>query len=344
MPPLPSNKNPTDTAELSASPKKGLVILGLLLAAWVGLAIVLAANQEKISDWWRLRGYQPPAAVQQLADQTTMLPYTQHLFYLNRPSLLSSVNSFRRYCPENKDVIVLGCYHPDQNGIYLYQVKDPELSGVTQVTAAHEVLHAVYARLSSSDRARLDQQLNDYYKHGLPDGRVKDEIKIYQKTEPNDVLDEMSCTFGTEVADLPAPLEAYYKHYFSNRSAIVAYEQQYEGVFTARQDKIKQDDQQLAAMKQQIDSQQTALQSEQDQLDTAQNQLNALLTSGRSDQYNAGASFYNSQVSVYNNKVSSLKNHINQYNQLVITRNDLADKLATLDKAIDTRVVPQTAH
>jgi len=198
-----------------------LVLLGL-----IAILVLVGINRLAIQDWFKLRGYQPPAAVAQLASQDTMNNYTRHLFYLNKPQLLGTVSSFRQSCPENKDTIVLGCYHSDQNGIYIYAVADPTLAGIQQVTAAHEVLHAVYARLSSHDRAQLDSQLEAFYKDGLTDSRVLAEVKLYQQTEPHDVMDEMSCTFGTELASLPAPLEAYYHQYFTNRSAIVAYEQQ----------------------------------------------------------------------------------------------------------------------
>lgn len=311
----------------------------MVLLALVGLAF---ANRQNIYDWWRLRGYQPPANIQQLADQDTMTGYTRHLFYLNKPQLLSTVSSFRKYCPENKDTIVLGCYHSGQKGIYIYNVQDPSLNGVTQVTAAHEVLHATYARLSPKDRSYVDGLLNDYYKNGLTNQQVKDEIKLYQQTEPNAVTDEMNSTFGTEIANLPPPLEAYYKRFFSNRSAIVAYEQQYDAEFSRRQAAIASDDQQLASMKQQIDSQEAALQAEQNQLEATQSRLKSLLAAGQTDEYNAQIPSYNSQVNSYNSDIASLKNLISQYNQLVTARNALADELATLDKALDTRLTPQT--
>lgn len=270
-----------------------------------------------------------------------MTGYTRHLFYLNRPQLLSSVNAFRNNCPENENTVVLGCYHPGQNGIFIYQVKDPALQGVTQVTAAHEVLHSIYARLSSADRKNLDRLLSDYYKNGLRDERVKSEVKLYQQTEPGYVLDEMSCTFGTEIADLPTPLENYYKKYFSNRAAVVAYEQRYEAAFTARQDEISSDDKQLAAMKERIDALQASLESQQNQLNATQNQLKSMLAAGQTAEYNAAIPTYNSQVNAYNEGVASLKGQIDEYNQLVGTRNAVASELTTLDKALDTRLSPK---
>jgi len=309
------------------------------------IVLAVAVNQrQNIQDWFKLRGYQPPAAVVQLAGQDTMNSYTRHLFYLNKPQLLSTVSSFRRYCPEDKNTIVLGCYHPGQNGIFIYNVPDPALAGVQQVTAAHEVLHSVYARLSSKDRAALNNELNDFYKHGLTDQRVLAEVRIYQQTEPNDVMDEMSCTFGTELAILPAPLEAYYKKYFDNRPAIVAYEQQYQGEFTSRQNAIKADDQQLADSKAQIDAQKTALTYQFSQINSDKNHLDSLRSAGQIDAYNAAVPGYNNEIRIYNAGVDKLHNAVDAYNQLVASRNQIASELTTLETALDTRQLPQAAQ
>ncbi|MFI5270640.1 MAG: hypothetical protein ACHQT9_01165 [Candidatus Saccharimonadales bacterium] len=311
-----------------------------LLLAWLVAVGILIVNKQKIEDWWRLRGYSPPAAISQLADQDTMNSYTRHLFYLNRPQLLPTVKSFRASCPENKDTIVLGCYHPDQNGIYIFNVADPTLAGVQQVTAAHEVLHAVYARLTNAQRTTLDSELQDFNDHHLQSSVVKDEVKLYKETEPSDVYDEMSCTFGTEIANLTPALENYYKNYFTNRSAIVAYEQQYESAFSSRQAQIKQYDAQLAQMKTQIDAQQSAINSTQNILDTMLQNLNSYKASGDYADYNYGVPEYNAQVDKYNSQIRYLTSLINSYNSLVAQRNAIAGQYTTLTNAIDTRVAP----
>jgi hypothetical protein len=328
--PLSPNK-PSHTLSFSA----------VILAALVALLALAGFNRQSIQDWFKLRGYQPPAAIAQLASQDSMNGYTRHLFYLNKPQLLGSVNGFRKYCPEDKNTIVLGCYHPGQNGIFIYNVADPTLAGVQQVTAAHEVLHAVYARLSGNDRQTLDSQLNDYYKHGLTNQRVLAEIRIYQQTEPNAVLDEMSCTFGTELPDLPPALEAYYKRYFTDRSAIVAYEQQYEGAFSSRQNAIRADDSQLSVQKQQITSQEAALGYQLNQINSDRAHLNSLMASGQTAAYNAAVPGFNNEIRTYNQGVDALQSDIAAYNQLVAARNQLAGQLTTLASAIDTRLTPQ---
>lgn len=314
--------------------------LWTVVIVWLVIVGLLIANSQRLMDWWRLRGYEAPAVVVQLANEDTMKPYTRHLFYLNRPQLLPTVKSFRANCPENENTIVLGCYHPDQDGIFIYNVSDPTLAGVQQVTAAHEVLHAVYARLSGSARATLDTELNDYYKHGLTNPLVKAEVKLYQQTEPGSVMDEMSCTFGTELATLPAPLEAYYDQYFSNRQAIVGYEQQYQAAFSSRQATIKQDDTQLTQLRTQINTLEAQLKSESASLSSQLAVLTTLRNGSQIAQYNASIPAYNSSVDSYNNSVHTVENLVNQYNQLVASRNQVAGQLTTLVAALDTRITP----
>ncbi len=296
--------------------------------------IIIKRNQ--IIDWWRLRGYKPPASVVSLASQDTMNSYTKHLFYLNKPQILNTVSSFRVHCPENENTIVLGCYHYNQNGIFLYNVQDASLAGVQQVTAAHEVLHAIYARLSYFDRKKLNTELQDYYDHGLTDPRVKAEVKIYQQTEPTAIYDEMSCTFGTEIASLPANLTDYYNKFFDNRMTIVKYEQNYVKEFTSRQSKISSFDAQLSSMNDQINANMAKINSEQSDITNQYAKLNTLKTTNVSS-YNQQIPAYNQLVSTYNQEVTTTQALIDQYNQIVTTRNQIAVQLDTLSKALDTR-------
>jgi hypothetical protein len=308
-----------------------LLILVLLLG-------LVWNKHQQLQDWWKLRGYTPPAAIVQLASADTMNAYTRHLFYLNKPGLPTTVTAFRKVCPENEDTIVLGCYHPNQDGIYIYAVQDSSLAGIQQVTAAHEVLHAVYARLSDSAREQLDNELQAYYEHGLTDSTVKAEVALYQKTEPTAVYDEMSCTFGTEIAQLPAALNAYYAQFFTDRQKIVGYEQQYQTQFSSRQQQISTDDEQLTTLGTQINTQETDLTAQNTALASQKAQLQQLLASGQVAAYDSQADSYNVQVDAYNAALVSLKQDIINYNQLVGTRNGIAGQLTTLDSAIDTRV------
>lgn len=316
----------------------GRLLSYLFLMALVAIPIILYFNAQALSDWWALRGYTPPQSVVQLASRDTMTAYARHAFYVNHPVLESSPNQFRSDCQETEKTIILGCYHGAQKGIFIYNVQDKRLAGVQEVTSAHEMLHAVYDRLSSKDRNYVDGLLQDYYNHGLHDQRIIQTIHEYRQSEPNDVVNEMHSVFGTEIADLPAPLEAYYRKYFTNRQAVTVFEASYETEFTSREAKIKADDARLSQMKTQIDNEEQSLQQQLAQITADRARLGSI----RDPQaYNNAAASFNAEVSSYNAAVDSLRADIVAYNQLVEERNSIASELTSLDKSIDTRLTTQ---
>jgi len=249
---------------------RGLRQTVLLLLTLVLLAapFLVWLKAQALTDWWQLRDYAVPSAVSALAGQDTMTSYAKHVFYVNHPDIEANAAQFQKDCSESEKTIILGCYHSDQNGIFVFDVQDPRLSGVEQVTAAHEMLHAAYDRLSAKDRDNVDGMLQDYYEHQLSDQRIINTINSYKQSEPNDVVNEMHSVFGTEVANLPAPLEAYYKKYFDNRKAVAGFASSYENEFTTREDQIK-------ALKGQLDQLKASVQSQEADLDTQLRQINA---------------------------------------------------------------------
>jgi hypothetical protein len=315
---------------------------GLLLLLLLAFPFIVYFNAQALTDWWQLRGYTPPANVVALATQDGMTPYAKHAFYVNQPQIENDAGQFRKDCGETEKTIVLGCYHSNQDGIFVYDVSDQRLEGIKQVTSAHEMLHATYDRLNSKDRKYVNGLLMDYYNNGLKDQRIKDTINDYRQSEPNDLIDEMHSIFGTEIQNLPAPLEQYYKKYFINRALVTADAAKYEGEFTTREDQIKADDAQLAQIKTQIDSEEQSLQAQQNQINSDRARLDGLRSSGQIAKYNSGVDNFNSQVFTFNATVRKLRADIASFNQLVEARNAIASELASLNQAIDTRQAPQT--
>lgn len=309
----------------------------LILLIWLVIFGLIAYNWQNIDDWWKLRGYQAPADIAQLASQDTMTPYGRKIFYVNHAAILTKT-AFPQKCPNNggEQTIVLGCYHSDQAGIFLLGVDDPRLNGVEPVTAAHEMLHGAYDRLSSADKAKVNAMLLDYYNNDLHDQRLRDTIAAYKKTEPKDIVDEMHSIFGTEVANLPPGLEQYYSRYFTDRAQVAAYAAKYQAEFTSRQAAVAQDDAQLAALKQQIDSLESDLRAKQAAIEARQASLNSLQASGDITTYNADVPAYNALVNEYNSEVGQVRTLISQYNDLVAARNAIALQENQLSKELTT--------
>lgn len=312
----------------------------LVLLFWFAVLALVVVNQQRIIDWWKLRGYVAPTQIVHLATDDTMTDYARHLFYVNKPMIVAGKN-FTQNCPTGAEkTVVLGCYKSADSGIYLYDVTDARLHGVEQVTAAHEMLHAAYARLSKSERAKVDAMLMDYYQHGLTDERVKATISAYKQSEPGDIVNEMHSVFGTEVSKLPAGLETYYKQYFTNRQTVTAYTAAYESEFTAREKQVAAYDAQLQVLKQTIEDNEAQIATKRTALDSQRAELDTLERTQNYTAYSTAAVAYNRAVSAYNNLLVQTKQQIQTYNDLVDRRNATALEENQLLRALSAQSLP----
>lgn len=336
-----------DTIQLRPAKKRkrgGLATLVVLLVLSGGLFYAYQ-NQRAILDWIALRNYTPPTEIAQLATSTSMTDPAKRAFYVNEPRL-EERSGFNQFCPDNggEQTIVLGCYYSDQAGIYIFKVDDPRLKGVEQVTAAHEMLHAAYDRLSDDERERINKLLTDFYTNNLTDARTKEVIDSYRLTEPNDLANEMHSIFATELGTLTPDLEAYYERYFTNRQMVVAYANAYKSEFISRRNQIAAYDAQLAGLKKQINQQKQQLETTAAQLEAQRRQLNSLAASGNTDEFNERVDAYNRSVAAYNAGVRELRDKIAQHNQIVDRRNAIALEEQELSEALNSSLTTKSTE
>ncbi len=300
--------------------RKVFPLVSILVLVGVGLLILF--NLQWMRDQYIVRtsSLQPAAAA--LENKLDLTSQGSFIYKASQPEV-QSADKFNISCADvaHEQSIVLGCYTAQR--FYVYDVKDPQFNGVKEVTAAHEMLHGAYERLSVSERKKLDQLLLAEEKK-ITNPRLRDTIALYQKTEPTEVLNELHSIFGTEVAQLSPELEQHYKVYFQDRQKIVAYAQQYEKTFTDIDQQIKAYDQQLMDLKISNDDLESTLAYEQAQIQTQRNQLETLKNQGALSEYNAAVPAYNALIQTYNANVSQLKDTVTAYNQIVEKRNGLA--------------------
>lgn len=312
------------------------VVLFVMLA----VIILISVNLQAIQDYSRLRNYDPPAEIAALATQTTMTDAARKLFYVNHP-VLADRSAFGGQCTSRgEQTIVLGCYKPIDRGIFLFDVQDERLMGVEQVTAAHEMLHAAYDRLSTKDRDVIDIELQNFYNQKVTDDRLRKTITAYEKSEPNDIQNEMHSIFATEVATLPPALETYYKRYFIDRSKVIGYANAYRQEFTTRQEKVRVFDLQLMSLKDRIDRNKADLERREGEINQYQQQMERYRSQDELDSYNALVPTYNSRVEEYNALVRSVQASIQEYNDLVAERNQLASQVRELTESISSTPSP----
>ena len=309
----------------------------VLLALLVVGGVLFWQNQNQILDWVATRGYTPAPLVSQAATDTTMTPYAKELFYANRP-VIETRDVFNKHCTDpSEQVAVLGCYTGNRLGIYIYDVTDPRLSGIEQVTAAHEMLHQAYQRLNRSEKMRVNGLLQEYYDLHASQA-LKDKIGSYKSSEPDDLQNEMHSIFGTEVSDLPPELEVYYKQYFADRQKVLALHNKYQSEFDQRIAQIKSDDARLTDLKSQIDANKKELDNREKQLLQMRAKLDSYLASNNIPAYNASVPAFNSLVLEYRNLVASTNRLVDEFNSLLTERNSLAVQERQLEDAIDSSV------
>ncbi len=320
------------------SQKKKFRFSKLLLILLVGFLTLLAISQRwNIYDFARAQSYQPSQQELELGTQLNLTPRGSTILKASKPRLASK-EELNLNCPTTKyeHANVLGCY--SNRDIYVLDVQSADLAGVKEVTLAHELLHAVFERLSHKDQTRIAELLSQF-QNSITDKNVLETIQKYQEALGDDKLslsNEVFAVVGTEVPKLSSELEDFYGIYFSDRAKIVQFYQNYSAVFNKLQQQIESYDTELTKLNAAKDSLEADLQILDGEINSESTNLTSLKASGRLDEYNSRIDSYNNRIDRYNKMVEELKATINQYNQLVHKRNSIATSAQNLQNQLDS--------
>ncbi len=302
-----------------------------LLAVLV-LGYFALSNQQDIKDWWYLRSYQPSAEIQELADASGFSEQGRDYFYVSDPQI-SGKEEFNDFCVFEEQTIVLGCY--DGRYIFILDINDPELEGVEIVTAAHEMLHAAYSRLSDTEREEVDQMVNEQFAK-TTNKRIKQLIAEYDQNDQALINNELHSILPTELEKLMPELEAYYDELFDDRQKVVRAAKNYESVFVRLDDKLNSLESQLNSYKAQISAYESQLATMSAQIAEGRAELDRLEGSGNAEAYNARVPGFNALVGEYNATIEQLQAVLDQHNTLVVEINETALKHNDLVNSIDS--------
>lgn len=223
----------------SRTQRDSLVVqLFLSLVLLVG-ALGVFFNRQYLFDQVMAWQYQPSPAIAAMSERTAFSDKGEFLFYASQPQLLGR-NAFNDACRSvaTEHTAVLGCYAG--NRIFLFDISNEALDGIKEVTAAHEMLHAAYQRLTPAEKKRVDGLLAAQ-SFGADAERVNALLAEYEKSEPGERLNELHSILGSEVRVLNPELEAYYQRYFTDRAVVVGLAERYQTVFAelqARQESL----------------------------------------------------------------------------------------------------------
>lgn len=202
----------------------------IVLFVLVVIVIAIILNRAWVYDWFRGVVYRPTVEMVSIRDKLNLTGRGEFLFNATQPEL-NKADDFNANCRQDEgEVAVLGCY--TAGNIYVYDIADAKLDGIRELTAAHELLHAVWARMSNAEKEDLKPILQQVYQDNL--SVLKDDIETYADDER---IEEIFVRAGTEIKKLPDVLEKNYAEIFNNQDVVVDFYESYIAVF--REIKIK---------------------------------------------------------------------------------------------------------
>lgn len=321
---------------------KASIVPWVLLLIFTGIVAWLVLNRQFVIDIVRASQFQPSSAIAAIERDLELTDPAKQLFAASQPEL-KSAESFNQSCKQNLETNnpILGCY--TRQTIYIYDVTNPKLEGIEQTTTAHELLHAVYERLSTGERELLDTQLQTVYQK-VKDDKLVERMEYYKKTEPGQELNELHSILGTEFNNLGDSLEAHYKKYFKNRAAVVEFNKKYNNVFSEISDKMQQLVGQInnstAEINKRISAHNQAVkQLKEDQDAFVRKNRRGAFTS--ESQFNSEQQALNARSKTLNDERSALTAAIGKANDLRQEYNTLVDEYNELSQSMNSSLAPQ---
>ena len=213
--------------------KRGLVYLGILVILAVAVTVGII-NRDWIYDFWRGMSYQPAAEMEKIKGKLSLTDRGEFLFKASRPEL-NEREVFNEVCREvlDKELAVLGCYAAGD--IHIYNIQSKELDGILELTTAHELLHAVWARMNEGEKAALAGDLEKVYLENQK--QLEKELESYDDKQRQE---ELYVRSGTEIKNLPESLEKHYAEIFKNQDMVVDYYNKYIAVFLAIEEEMEE--------------------------------------------------------------------------------------------------------
>ncbi len=198
----------------------------IALGSIIGVSLFHQQISDQISYW----SYEPSSEISQLVDKSGMSQAGRFYFFVAHPRLESAAE-FNDDCRrEESSSPVVGCFDGGTDRIHIYNIGNDEINGIKEVTAAHEMLHVVFSRMSPGEQRKLAGQLEDAYQR-LKTPALEERMLQYDRTGA-DRVNELHSIIPTEFTELGDSLESYYDKYFDSRKKVVQLHDSYSEAFT----------------------------------------------------------------------------------------------------------------
>jgi chromosome segregation ATPase len=276
-----------------------------------------------------------------LADRTDMSSGGKFYFYASHPSI-DTAEKFNKQCDRAEEsVAILGCY--DGQNIYIYDITDSRLDGIREVTAAHEMLHAAYARLNEDEKQKVNVLLEAEYAKLKDTAEFAERMSFYARSEPGERDNELHSIIGTEVKTIGVELEAHYRRYFNDRSKIVGLHEAYASVFAALQSRSKQLGVTLTALGNEIEADSSSYNTAVTQLNADINTFNARANNGgfgSVSEFESARAKLVARANQLEEERASINDKVARYDVIRQELTSVASESEALSRSIDSSLAP----
>ena len=201
----------------------GIVVALLSLITQVGV-IVLGGwgilNASTLRDWLTVGKAVENARIDEYVERAGLSSAGRFYLLAAHPTL-HSPETFDEACPiREAGIAVLGCYSVSDDTIHLLDITDEALDTLEPVVAAHEALHAIWARLDPEERTTVSTEIEESFTN-ISNPDLLGRLAPYETLTPAERVAELFAILGTESATVTPALEEFYARYFDNRQACV---------------------------------------------------------------------------------------------------------------------------
>lgn len=323
----------------------GLLVLAIILSA----AVFAFMHRQEIQDHFRAVNFDPSSRTIEVLEELDLTDAGERIFLASRPTVDGS-HHFSEQCAEvdNSDEgHVLGCYADDR--IHLFDVADARVSDIVEVTAAHELLHAAYARLGQGDRMTLAKKLRDAYDVlSTENPEIQERMAVYEHLSDAAFANELHSVLGTEIRELPSLLEDHYAQWFEDRRALIDNFEAYHSVFVQLRDQADALEVEMAALRADVEQRNAAYESavEQFNLDAAEFRARneRFEFSDHPGEFERIRNELAQRRDELQATLSALQSDIDRYNRLRNELSELSEVSAELDQQLNSDLAPVTTR
>ena len=231
-----------------------LIIIGCVFV------VLRFVNFSALLDNINAQGYDLSGELAEIVQNLRLTSKGERILRGTRAELQNS-DAFNGSCKRSKEnIILLGCY--SGNHIYVYNIKDNDLPGIREATMAHELLHAIWARMSNEEKDTIKPALDVVYEKNKD---LQKHLKLYDKTE---YYDELHSIIGSQINSdqLPDVLRTHYEKYFTDQDIPANYYHKYSDKLATIEKRLEELEKLMQETKNAIQERSEKYESENEQL------------------------------------------------------------------------------